>query len=244
MSHLALVSPSAPPKLGPALAHDIRNALATVALNVETLERLVGPSGKKAASAATALLLKISSFCNDSLRANADSLPPPKRATFDLVDTIRQVIDVVSPTVPAGVKIAFQTHGRHVVFGNAHDVFRIIFNLAHNAITVARASGKISKLTISVDRVDTVTLVRVFDDGPGIPAHVRDSLFRLSAPRQTASNGFGLLIARELAERNGGTLQLVEAEVGAMFVFTLASLGGANIITRHSHASMRVLSKT
>jgi len=239
MSHLALVSPSAPPKLGPALAHDIRNALATVALNVETLERLVGPSGKKAAGAATALLLKISSFCNDSLGTNADTLPRHKRATFDLVDTVRQVIDVVSPTAPAGVKIVFHARARHVVFGNAHDVFRIIFNLAHNAITVARSSGKLSTLTISIDRVDAVTLVRVIDDGPGLPAHVRDNLFRPSAARQpTATSGYGLIIARDLAERNGGTLQFVDAEVGAVFLLTLVSPAASNAVPRHSQVSM------
>ncbi len=239
MSHVALVPPSAPPKLGPALAHDIRNALATIALNVETLERLVGPSGKKAANAATTLLLKISGFCNDSLRANADGFPSPKRATFDLVDTLRQVIDVISPTAPAGFKIAFHACGRHVVFGNPHDMFRIIFNLAHNAITVARMSGSISKLTISIDRADALALVSVVDDGPGIPTHVRDSLFRSSTPRErTPTNGYGLVIARELAERNGGTLQLVEAQVGAAFVLTLPSLAASDAAPRLSGANM------
>jgi hypothetical protein len=38
------------------VAHDLRNLLATVGLHLETLQRLSGPSGAKAANAAHALL--------------------------------------------------------------------------------------------------------------------------------------------------------------------------------------------
>ena len=51
MSHLTLVAPSSPSTLRPALAHDIRNAMAVIALNVEKLESLAGPPAVKAASA-------------------------------------------------------------------------------------------------------------------------------------------------------------------------------------------------
>ena len=51
MSHLTLLESSSPSTLRPALAHDIRNAMAVIALNVEKLERLAGPPGVKAASA-------------------------------------------------------------------------------------------------------------------------------------------------------------------------------------------------
>src|SRR3974390_164703 len=49
MSHLALVSPKLPAVPSPAdqSAHDIRNALTTVGLHLDTLERLAGPPGQK-----------------------------------------------------------------------------------------------------------------------------------------------------------------------------------------------------
>jgi len=53
MSHLTLVAPSAPSTLRPALAHDIRNAMAVIGLNTEMLERLADTSrslGKRVAS--------------------------------------------------------------------------------------------------------------------------------------------------------------------------------------------------
>ena len=61
MSHLTLLAPSSPSTLGPALAHDIRNAMAVIGLNVEKLEHLAGPSDGKAASAAHQLAVTFAS---------------------------------------------------------------------------------------------------------------------------------------------------------------------------------------
>ena len=52
-------------------AHDLRNLLATVGLHLETLQRLSGPSGAKAANAAHALLTRGAALCNDALDSTA-----------------------------------------------------------------------------------------------------------------------------------------------------------------------------
>jgi hypothetical protein len=105
MSHLTLVAPSTPSTLRPALAHDIRNAMAVIGLNIEMLERLAGPSGARAASGAHQLLMRVVALCNDSLRENANEFSVPRRTSLDIVETIRQVIDILRPITPAGLKI-------------------------------------------------------------------------------------------------------------------------------------------
>ena len=52
MSYLTLLAPFSPSNMRPALAHDIRDAMAVIALNVERLEHLAGSAGVKAAAAA------------------------------------------------------------------------------------------------------------------------------------------------------------------------------------------------
>ena len=235
MSHLTLLAPSSPSTLRPALAHDIRNAMAVIALNVEKLEHLAGPSGGKAASAAHQLLMKVTALCNDSLREKANEFSSPGRISFDIVETIRQVIDILRPITPAGLKIKLHPDYRHVVFGNPNDVFRIVFNLAHNVITLADLSVKITLLDFHLERLNALTLLRITDNGPGISPQARMQLFRTaSAPNSSATHGHGLLIARELAERNGGTLQLAEAAAGTRLVLTLSSLGAIDSATTRS----------
>jgi len=219
MSHLTLLAPSSTSTQRPTLAHDIRNAMAVIALHVETLENLAGPQGVKAGSAAHQLLMKVTALCNDLLGEKAHEFSAPKRTNFDIVDTIRQVIDILRPITPTGLKIKLHPDYRHVVFGNPNDVFRIVFNLAHNAITLARLCGEITLLDFHLESLKALTLLRITDNGPGISREARMQLFRTaSAPDFTATSGHGLLIARDLAERNGGTLQLAEVPAGTQFV--------------------------
>ena len=65
-----------------------------------------------------------------------------------------------------------------------------------------------------------MAVITVADDGPGLPAPVRAQLF-LGDRALTGGNGHGLVIARELAERNGGTLKLADTAHGATFVVEL-----------------------
>jgi signal transduction histidine kinase len=235
MSHLTLVAPSSPSMLRPALAHDIRNAMAVIGLSVEMLENLAGPSGAKAASAAHRLLTRVTALCNDSLRENGKAFSAPRRTSFDIVDTVRQVIDTLRPITPADLKIKLHPDYRHMVLGNPNDAFRIVFNLAHNVITLARLSGQITLLDFHLETLKALTVLRVTDNGPGISAEVRAQLFRTSsAPTSSAAHGHGLLIARELAERNGGTLRLAEAAPGTQFVLTLSSLAAVDRSTNLS----------
>ena len=232
---LTLVPPPSSSTLRPALAHDIRNAMAVIALHVEKLESLAGSPGVKAASAAHQLLVKVTALCNDSLRENGNEFSAPRRISFDIVETVRQVIDILRPITPAGLTITLHPDYRHMVLGNPNDVFRIVFNLAHNAVALARFSGEITLLDFHLEHLKALTLLRITDNGPGISPRARAQLFRTgSAPNGNTTNGHGLLIARYLAEHNGGTLQLAETSAGTQFVLTLSSLATVDTSTSRS----------
>ena len=133
------------------------------------------------------------------------------------------------------MKIKLHPDYRHVVFGNPNDVFRIVFNLAHNVVALARLSDKITLLDFQVEGLKALTLLRITDNGPGISLQARMQLFRIaSALNSSATNGHGLLIARDLAERNGGTLQLVEVPSGTQFVLMLSSFAAVDTSTSRS----------
>ena len=138
MTQLALVAANPAPRPLPArLAHDIRNAVAIAALHLETLERLAGPGGAKAASAAHALIAKASSMCNEAVQQAANTDAAARRTGFEILRTIQQIIDVVGPLAPKGFSIGIRTHGAAMVQASPQEVFRILFNLAYNAIVVA-----------------------------------------------------------------------------------------------------------
>ena len=100
---------------------------------------------------------------------------------------------------------------------------QVLVNLIGNAEKYA-ASGKY--LRIETRASSEIVEVVVADHGPGIPARMREQIFkpfvrmtdRLEDPTGT---GIGLTIARELAQRHGGNCELVVVNDGAVFRCTL-----------------------
>lgn len=69
-------------------------------------------------------------------------------------------------------------------------------------------------------RADDRVRVHVQDDGPGIDEKVRAHLFEPFFTTHAKGTGLGLYIARELAEANDATLELLPDGPGAHFVLT------------------------
>jgi signal transduction histidine kinase len=84
----------------------------------------------------------------------------------------------------------------------------MVANLVDNAVRHAE-----SAVTV---RVTAPATVEVADDGPGIPAEYRESVFdrftRLdeARARDAGGSGLGLAIARDIAHAHGGTLVVAE----------------------------------
>ena len=236
MTKLALASVSAG---GPTAqwAHDIRNTLATIGLHLETLERLSGTRGRQIALAAHDLMSRAAGMCSEAM-AHDQTDAASRRRGFDLTKTVSQVANLLRATAPQGLEIRVFGTGSFAVLANQQDAFRIVFNLLHNAIAVARKQpegARMTNVTLLVERSGPMVTVRVVDDGPGLPQAVRASLFRRKTSR-AGGNGMGLAIAREFAERNGGVLRLAESARGTTFVLELAALAST-----HSDGAMRSL---
>ena len=201
-------------------AHDIRNTLGTVALYLEALERPSRSDTVRMLSRSDALLKKATSMCSDLLREAGESGKNAPRRTFDVTRTVEEVVGLIAPIVPAATTLSLMSSGPIYVTANPKDVFRILFNLIHNAVGVARTSATIRLIAVSLEEDGATVSIRIADDGPGLPDHVREQLFRRGRST-TGSSGYGLAIARELAERNGAVLELSDSARGTQFTIAL-----------------------
>lgn len=135
---------------------------------------------------------------------------------------------VIAPLVvtqrAAGHDIRWEPSGQRVR-SCQDDVTEIVHVLLHNALRHAPGTT----ITVSVHQRAHNVEIRVSDAGPGIPADVRDSLFQRGA-RSTESpgSGLGLYLARRLATKHGGSLQLRhnDGRHGASFVAALPHFDG------------------
>ena len=111
------------------------------------------------------------------------------------------------------------------VEGDAKQLGRILDNLINNGLTY---TSRPPKLAISVSSEGARALVRVADNGAGIPESEREPVFerfhRGNEPafRHVVGTGLGLFISRQLSEGHGGSLVIESSTPGEGTVFALA----------------------
>ena len=109
--------------------------------------------------------------------------------------------------------------------GAGDDIVTVVANLVDNALE-ACAPGGVVELLVRHRRDDDV-LVRVRDDGPGVPAELREQIFELGVSTKPVSNpaqgrGIGLALVGRIVARRGGTVTVQDRpEGGAEFTATL-----------------------
>ncbi|WP_328821414.1 sensor histidine kinase [Natronorubrum halalkaliphilum] len=89
-------------------------------------------------------------------------------------------------------------------------------NLFENAVEHAESDA--SRIEVDVETTPETATVTVADNGPGISADTRATLFE----RKSQHHGLGLYLSRILANRYGGRIELVETGPdGSVFAVTL-----------------------
>jgi signal transduction histidine kinase len=206
------------------MSHDMRQPLSAIYANAELLE-----SYGRSASTRTDLLLEIKEAVLamtdriDSLLQFASNGRNNPRVDEWVSFVVRKVVTAVK----------FHPDGRNVSvtvgeFPPAKAVIDVrnlesaIYNLLLNACQSATRSTHVPQVKVHLTEVDERIYVTISDNGPGIPASVRTTLFD---PFVTAGKpngiGLGLTLARRIAEEHGGSVRLAESNPGRT-VFTLS----------------------
>jgi signal transduction histidine kinase len=107
---------------------------------------------------------------------------------------------------------------------DAKNLESAVYNLLLNACQAATHSTDVPAVQIHLTEVDERIYVTILDNGPGIPASVRKTLFD---PFVTAGKpngtGLGLTMARRVAEEHGGSVCIEESNrEGTVFTLSLA----------------------
>ncbi len=100
-------------------------------------------------------------------------------------------------------------------------IWEAVYNITDNAIKYSPEGGFVK---MSLEKGDGEVIVRVEDNGPGIPEaekeHIFERFYRLddSRARDTGGTGLGLAIAKEAVTMHGGKIEVSsEGEVGSIF---------------------------
>ena len=198
------------------LAHELRNPLAPMSNMLEVVKRADGDGTvvKRALETIERQLGQMIRLVDDLLDLNRithDRLHL-RRSEVELSSVVQQAVEVARPLLDASSHELIIDLPKEPVYLNADGarLAQVFGNLLNNSSKYTRANGTI---WLTAERMDGDVVVKVKDNGAGIPPDKLNSIFDMfmqvdrTAERSQGGLGIGLTLVKRLAEMHGGSIE-------------------------------------
>lgn len=210
------------------VAHEIRNPLTSVKLNLQRIERLVAqdrthPGAEAPLRISLREIERLERVVRGVLHLGRPRTltrePCPLHAVIERsLETVKEMAARQGVRIQRSLEASTDT-----VAGDAEQLQGALLNVLLNALEAMPGGGTL-RVETKVEERDggDVLVLRITDSGPGIPYGRRERLFEPFHSTKPDGTGLGLAIALRTAEEHGGGLKLeADAREGAAFRFEL-----------------------
>ncbi len=212
-------------KMAATLAHEIRNPVASLDGALELLAHESDPEDRREILAmARERLQHLTRLLEKTL-----TLARPIEGPLEQVDAQAVIASAVTtlrldPRFGESVKVAVDAPTEPVhVLGYQGPLLQAMLNLLLNAAQAQDGRGAIH---IALERDRGRALLRIQDEGPGIPADKREEVFKPFYTTRTDGTGLGLAEVRRALEAFDAEIEVLDVEQGACFQLTLPLVPG------------------
>lgn len=190
------------------IAHEIKNPLTPMKLNIQYLQKLKKENGhlpdELLQNTMNSLLEQIESLSSIASAFSAfANLPRPQFEMINLVEVVKNIA------------LLFKTHEYEVkVNSNMHDCFiegdkdylkRIITNLVTNALQAIPIDRE-KNIYINIEAQSNKIILSVSDNGIGIAPDIADNVFKPSFTTKSSGMGMGLSLVKNMVEAMKGNI--------------------------------------
>ena len=210
------------------VSHDLRQPL----LAIHGMADLLADAVRDGNGEESAFLLgrvtrnveKMGHLLNDLLALSRASRTIEVPERLPLGDVIASVLNELEPRLKARrVKLQLPESWPDVSYPRPA-AYQVLANILGNAAKFAGRKGKAPVIRVQWENDGQHAVIRICDNGPGIPSNYREKVFGLfqKMDAQAEGTGVGLAIVKRLAERNGGSISVEDGPLGgASFVLSM-----------------------
>lgn len=198
------------------LAHEIKNPLSTVQLNLQLLQEDLDPTNETYHRLTTRLNTvrretgRLRDILDDFLRyAGKIEID---RKPVEAGNLLEELVDFYTPQAQLQrVQLRLRKPQEPLVLPMDERLIKqSVLNLMINA-TQAMPNG--GEIILSANRRGNEAVIEVIDTGPGIPADTLEKIFLAYYSTKKGGTGLGLAISKRVADEHGGRIE-VKSEVG------------------------------
>lgn len=199
------------------IAHEIRNPLSSITLNVELLEDELKGSSDEARGLMRSVLKeldRLNDIVSEYLQFSRFPKPHLKRGYAD--NLIRELVENYKS--PANISLEMQLMSSSPeVWLDERLLRQAVENLVRNGVEAIDGEGQVD---IETDVVDRFFVIRVKDSGRGIPAEIQPRLFEPFFTTKAHGTGLGLATSQQIIFEHNGHL-VVESQAGKGTTFSI-----------------------
>lgn len=194
------------------LAHEIKNPLGGIRGAAQLLEHELDKPGLREY---TQVIIKEA----DRLRTLMEKLLTPQHmphfSALNIHEVLERVRSVVLAELSSGLRIQrdYDTSLPDLT-GDKEQLIQVFLNLVRNAAQAMHGKGEIvlrtriaRQVTLMKKRYPLAVMIQVIDNGPGIPAHLRDKIFYPLVSGRAEGHGLGLTLAQDFISQHRGSIE-------------------------------------
>ncbi len=218
------------------LAHEIKNPLTPIQMAMDTLRKSwkkQHPSFDEILDESTRTVLEEADRLRKIVAEFSDfaRMPKPELSRIDLNEIVRSALTLYQGAVAVDARLAKDLPE---LDGDKGQLTQVLLNLVENARDAigARASGRITVTTRRGEANDRALLI-VEDNGPGVPAELKDKVFSpyFTTKQAKGGTGLGLAIVHRIVSDHGGRITISDGrDRGARFTIELPLRSGTALL--------------
>ena len=199
--------------LASGLAHEIRNPLNSLNLNMQMLEeeaceRDGGRSGEKLLSITRSEINRLENLVTDFLSyAKPRPLDLEEISALELFERVTQVLSGEIRAQGVEVRIASES-SQEKVRVDRDQINQLLLNLTKNALAAAREIDRPGHIELRARPKGNRLSLEVSDNGKGVPETDRPKIFDLFFSTRKGGTGLGLAIVERIARSHGGEVEI------------------------------------
>jgi len=199
------------------IAHEIRNPLSSITLNVELLEDELNGSSDEARGLIRSVLKeldRLNDIVSEYLQFSRFPKPQLKRGITDSV--IRELVENFKAVPKVRIETKLMTSPPEVWL-DERLLRQVIENLVRNGVEAIEGEGVVQ---IETDTIERFFVIRVKDTGRGVPPEIQARLFEPFFTTKAHGTGLGLATSQQIIFEHNGHL-VVESQAGKGSTFSI-----------------------
>jgi len=197
------------------IAHEIKNPLTPMKLNIQLLERVVNTNPEKAQKmvkrVSNTLIEQIDSLAHIASEfSNFAKMPTANNEFLDVNELVTNAYSLFKEEENVQLYLDM-TSKKCVIFADKTQIMRVLNNLLKNAVQ-AIPDDQPGIIKVQLAATSTTAILKVSDNGCGIPKAQEDDIFVPNFTTKSSGTGIGLAMSKTIVEMAKGQIYFESIE--------------------------------